>query len=241
MPDKSDAVRKEPAGEQKDDMAAFEAACRVAKRLADSGKLRIRIVYPSRVDLRVGTEDLNAAVEQEKVDADQCRDLLDNEIAPLLASAISGDSSPLSMLLMRRSSDPATYPKTRETIIKKSKIVKDELATKRLRDRYLTKHTSKVNVLSGWHWEISAKEFDDREGDLKGLRSAMVRIHAHRRTGQYDDPSPELVPLGLMPRPVDAFSFECDLEEAEELRDAFASIAMQLGRTESQETKEEQE
>jgi len=239
MADTDDAVENESANEQKDEIAAFEAACRVAKRLSDSGKLRIRIVYPSRVDLRVATEDLNAAVEEEKVDADQCRDLLDNEIAPLLAAAISGDTSLLSMLAMSKGSDAATYAKTRETVKEKSKIVKDELATRRLRDRYLTKHTSKVNVLSGWHWEVSVKEFDDREGSLKGLRYATVRLHAHRRTGQYDDPSPDLFPSLLMPRAVDAFSFECDLEEAEELRDAFASIARQLRGSESQGSEKE--
>ena len=231
MADTNDAVENESADEQKDEMAAFEAVCRVAKRLADSGKLRIRIVYPSRVDLRVATDDLNAAVEQEKVDAKECRELLDNEVAPLLAAAMSGDTSLLSMLAMSKGPDPETYAKSRDLVKRKAKIVGDQLATPRVRDRYSIKHTSKVNVLSGWHWEISAKEFDDREGSLKGLRYATVRLHAHRRTGQYDDPSPDLMPSFLRPRPVDAFSFECDLEEAEELRDAFASIVEQLGMT----------
>jgi hypothetical protein len=224
---------QETKPELKDDIGEFRAVCRVARSLIDSGKLAIRIVYPNRVDLRVASDDLKAAAEAEGVSVIGCRGILDHEIAPLMAAELSGDPAILLMVASfaagYRGGSAEDLKVTHKEVTERKSIVNSELITERLRERYLLKETSKTNPLTGWHWEISAKQFDDRKGSLPNIRHATVRIHARRRTGRYEEMGSEIIPPSLIEaQSAEAFAFDCDLEEAKELRETFDRIAEEL-------------
>jgi len=212
----------------------FSRVCRLARRLMDSGKLRIRIIYPSRVDLRVAREDLEAAATEEGMSADDCRRILDREVALLLAASLSGDRGGTVVLAgylagrVAAHLDRASVDTAIKEVEARQRLVEGDLLTQRLRDRYLLKQTSKTNPLTGWYWEVSLKEYDDGKGALSGLRHATVRLHARRRTGAFDEVGADYLPVTVQTNPVEAFAFDCDLEEAEDLRDTFARITTEL-------------
>jgi len=223
-------MTSEQKPEPKDDIVEFRTVCRVAKSLIESGKLSVRIVYPNRVDLGVSSGDLKAAAESAGVPVPRCRAVLDGEIAPLMAAGLSGDLSILSMLAMRAADSPKDFNSARKGVEDRKSVVTEELVTERLRSRYLLKKTSKTNPLTGWHWETSAKQYDDREGALPNLRHATVRIHARRRIGRYEETEssfPFAFPLAES-HSTEAFAFDCDLEEAIELRQTFDRIVREL-------------
>lgn len=214
---------------EKKELEEFHAACLVAKRLMESGELRVRIIYPSRVDLQVGKEDLERSASEEGVEPAGCRRILNSEVAPLMAAVLSGDNSIVMMLASLRAGRlEEDFDAAASHVRKRRDMVAKEVVVQRLRDRYLLKQTSKTSPLSGWHWEISTKEFDDRAGRLAGMRHATVRLHAHRRTGRYEEGWSDYIPAMFQAQAVEAFAFDCDLEEAEELRDAFERIVAEL-------------
>jgi hypothetical protein len=151
-----------------------------------------------------------------------------------MAAELSGNRSILWTVASHLAASPEDWSAARTAAEERASIVKEELVTQRLRERYLLKETSKTNPLTGWHWEISAKQFDDRKGPLPNVRHATVRIHARRRLGRYEEVDGPF----LFPTPeahsTEAFAFDCDLEEAIELRQTFDRIVQELQTPEGQ-------
>jgi hypothetical protein len=203
--------RREPRGVASlSTQEKFDQALSATGKLVDEGILTWRLRGSSGlIEARIDEQSLETKHPEVAKDTALLQ-ILRGEISPLLTVAVA--EMPVDAL---RSYFGFEEPAPDFSVLtKRLAEVKKRLCTKRLRERYLIRRTSKGETLTDLRWDISTKRHDFSIGTLDGLSFATIELVTSPST---PEESAGFFFRAWWPQQSSSVLFDCHLDDVDDL------------------------